>query len=285
MNNLKKNYLKKQIKFVCDIEMKSLKPGNVHKYSNSFDMDTRDFFKSSLIISKTLTEKKFNLGEKIFFSAEKIKNKIKKNTNLGIILMLAPIIKIVENEGIINKKKLVAKIKYLIKKQDINNSINIYKAISLTSPGGLGCSKKYDVNELPKTKLYKVMRFAKNKDLISKQYYNGYKEITNIGLPTYKKFYKKWGKIEWAFTGVYLNFLRKFNDSHIVRRNGLKIAKKVRNDANKYYNILENDNKLIKIKEKLLIFDKELKSKHINPGTMADLSVATVFFELVTKKQ
>ena len=42
---------------------------------------------------------------------------------------------------------------------------------------------------------------------------------------------------------------------------------------------------LIKIKEKLLIFVKELKSKHINPGTMADLSVATVFFELVTKKQ
>ena len=39
------------------------------------------------------------------------------------------------------------------------------------------------------------------------------------------------------------------------------------------------------IKKKLLIFDKKLKSNGINPGTSADLTVATLFFELVTKKQ
>ena len=41
----------------------------------------------------------------------------------------------------------------------------------------------------------------------------------------------------------------------------------------------------MKIKKKLLIFDKKLKSKRINPGTAADLTVATLFFEKVTKKQ
>ncbi len=286
MNNLEiKKLLKKQIKFACDIEMKSLKPGNVHKFSKSFDMNTKDFLKSSLIISRSLTKKKFNLGKKIFFSAKEVKNKIKKNTNLGIILMLAPIITVIEKEGLISKKKIITKIKSLIKKQDINNSIDIYRAISLIAPGGLGHSKKYDVNELPKIKLYKAMKFAKNKDLISKQYYNGYKDIINTGIPTYKKFYKKWGKIEWALTAVYLNFLKKYNDSHIIRKNGIKTAKKVRNEAKNYYNLLKSNNKLTKIKKKLLFFDKKLKSKHINPGTMADLSVATLFLELVTKKQ
>ena len=35
--------LKKQIKFVCDTEIKSLKPGNVHKYSEGHGMNLKDF--------------------------------------------------------------------------------------------------------------------------------------------------------------------------------------------------------------------------------------------------
>ena len=50
INNYKiRNLLKKQIKFVCDKEMDSLKPGNVHKYSEGHGMNVKDFFKSSLI--------------------------------------------------------------------------------------------------------------------------------------------------------------------------------------------------------------------------------------------
>ena len=45
-----KNFIKKNIRFVCDIEMESIKPGNVHKYSKSHDMTTKDFFRSSLIV-------------------------------------------------------------------------------------------------------------------------------------------------------------------------------------------------------------------------------------------
>ena len=67
MKNLKiKNLLKKNIKFVCDIEMESLKPGNVHKYSPGHDMSVEDFLKSSLIISKCLTNNNLYFGEKIF---------------------------------------------------------------------------------------------------------------------------------------------------------------------------------------------------------------------------
>ena len=70
--------LKKQIKFVCDTEMKSLKPGNVHKFSEGHDMNVKDFFKSSLIISKCLTKKNLDLGKKILNSVNEIQNKIKK---------------------------------------------------------------------------------------------------------------------------------------------------------------------------------------------------------------
>ena len=277
--------LKKQIKFVCDTEIKSLKPGNVHKYSEGHGMNLKDFLKSSLIISKCLTKNNLDLGKKILISVNEIQNKIKKNTNLGIILMLSPIATIVQEEGVISKEELLKKIKSLIKKQNIKNSIPIFKAISLTSPGGLGFSKKYDVNEPPNTNLYKAMEFAKKKDLIARQYCNGFEDIYKIGIPAYKKFYNKWGKVDWALTGVYLTFLKKFNDSHIVRNKGNKIATSVKKEAKKYYFFLKRNKNLTKIKKKLLIFDKKLKSKKINPGTTADLTVATLLLEIVTKKQ
>ena len=277
--------LKKQIKFVCDTEIKSLKPGNVHKYSEGHGMNLKDFLKSSLIISKCLTKNNLDLGKKILISVNEIQNKIKKNTNLGIILMLSPIATIVQEEGVISKEELLKKIKSLIKKQNIKNSIPIFKAISLTSPGGLGFSKKYDVNEPPNTNLYKAMEFAKKKDLIARQYCNGFEDIYKIGIPAYKKFYNKWGKVDWALTGVYLTFLKKFNDSHIVRNKGNKIATSIKKEAKKYYFFLKNNKSLTKIKKKLLVFDKKLKSNGINPGTTADLTVATLLLEIVTKKQ
>ena len=61
-------FLKKKIKFACDTEMISLKPGNVHQYSKSYDMHVKDFFKSSLIISKCLTKNNLDLGRKILTS-------------------------------------------------------------------------------------------------------------------------------------------------------------------------------------------------------------------------
>ena len=192
--------LKKQIKFVCDKEMESLKPGNVHKYSEGHNMNVKDFFKSSSIISRCLTKNNLDLGKKILNSVNEIKKKVKKNTNLGIILMLSPIVTVVLKEGIISKEKLLKKIRSLIKKQNVKNSVLIFKAIAITAPGGLGSSKKYDVNELPKTNLYKAMKFSRKRDLIAKQYYDGFKDIFNIGVPAYKKFYNKWGKVNWALT-------------------------------------------------------------------------------------
>ena len=285
VNRKIKFFLEKKIKFVCDSEMESLKPGNVHKFAVGHDMTVNDFLKSSLIISKCLTKNNAGLGVKILNSVKEIKKKVKKNTNLGIILMISPIVSVILKEGEISKKDLSIKINSLIKKQSVKDSILIYKAISIISPGGLGSSKKYDVNKTPKINLYKAMEFSKNKDLIAKQYCNGYKDIFKIGIPAYKKFYNKWGKVNWALTGVYLTFLGKFNDSHIMRNKGNRTAINVRNEAKKYYYFLKDNKNIAKIKKKLLFFDKKLKSRGINPGTTADLTIATLFFDIVTKKQ
>ena len=77
-----KNVLKKQIKFACDMEMESLKPGNVHKYRSGHNMNVKDFLKSSLIISRCITNNKSNLGRKILRSVKETKKKYKKKYKL-----------------------------------------------------------------------------------------------------------------------------------------------------------------------------------------------------------
>ena len=124
------------------------------------------------------------------------------------------------------------------------------------------------------------MNYSSKKDLIAKQYVNGFNDVFKFGLPAYKKFKDIWYLDEWALTGVYLTFLKKFNDSHIKRKKGRKIANNVRIDAKKYYKIMINQkkvNSLGAITKKLLVFDKKLKLNGINPGTTADLTVATFF--------
>jgi triphosphoribosyl-dephospho-CoA synthase len=280
-------FLKKQIKLCCYKEMDSIKPGNVHKYSEGHNMTTKDFYKSADIISKCLTKNNSHFCKKIFESVVEIKKKIKQNTNLGIILLLAPITSIILENGILSKKKLHQRLIFLIKKQNIKNSMLFYKAIKIAKPGGLGQSNNYDVNNIPNVGLYNAMKYAEKKDLIAKQYVTGFKDIFKIGLPTYKKFKTKFKNDKWALTGVYLNFLNKLTDSHIKRKKGKKDAKKVRKDAKNYFKLLkykENDISMSILTKKLLLFDKKLKSKGINPGTSADLTVTTFFIEKVTKK-
>ena len=282
-----KSFLKKQIKLSCYAEMDSLKPGNVHKYSSGHGMTAKDFYKSANIIENYLTQKNYHFSKKILKCVEEIKKKVKKNTNLGIILLFAPVISILLKNGFLDKRNLYKKISLFIKSQNIKSSLPIFKAIKIAAPGGLGKSNRYDVNYLPKVTLYNAMNYSSKKDLIAKQYVTGFKDIFKIGLPAYKKFQSKWHNEEWALTGVYLTYLKQLTDSHIKRKKGKEIAKKVKTEAKKYYKLIENEKNfknIDKITKKLLFFDKKLKSNNINPGTTADLTVATLFIEKVTQK-
>jgi len=283
-----KSFLKKQIKLSCYAEMDSLKPGNVHKYSSGHGMSIKDFYASADIIANYLTKDNSHFSKKILKCVKEIKKRIKQNTNLGIILLLAPIVSIILEVGILDKKSLYKKISLFIKNQTIKNSIPIYSAIKIAAPGGLGNSIKYDVNKLPNITLYKAMNYSSKKDLIAKQYVTGFGDIFTIGLPAYKKFKNIWHSEKWALTGVYLTFLKKLTDSHIKRKNGKKIAEKIKIEAKKYYKLIKNNKnsgEIDKITKKLLFFDKKLKYMQINPGTTADLTVATFFVEKVTQKQ
>jgi triphosphoribosyl-dephospho-CoA synthase len=84
----------------------------------------------------------------------------------------------------------------------------------------------------------------------------------------------KWQNQAWATTALYLGFLARQLDTHIVRKYGEAIAISVMDEAKaveaEYW--LTDNPKLIQ--KKLLGWDVSLKRRNINPGTSADLTVA-----------
>jgi triphosphoribosyl-dephospho-CoA synthase len=81
----------------------------------------------------------------------------------------------------------------------------------------------------------------------------------------------------WAVTGVYLCYLSMFSDSHIARKLGPAHAEALRLRAVGLYERFASTETPASLERELIAFDAELKAAGINPGTSADLTVATVF--------
>jgi triphosphoribosyl-dephospho-CoA synthase len=82
---------------------------------------------------------------------------------------------------------------------------------------------------------------------------------------------------------VYLEFLAGFPDSHIARKHGPDAAARVQGQAlearERYRNTATPEEAL----RDLLTFDRRLKLSGLNPGTSADLTVASVFADRLTR--
>jgi triphosphoribosyl-dephospho-CoA synthase len=81
----------------------------------------------------------------------------------------------------------------------------------------------------------------------------------------------------WATLAVYLGFLSAFPDTHIVRKYGVEVAEATRRRAAWLREQLVSSASPDDLLPDLLAWDAALKHDGINPGTSADLTVATLF--------
>ena len=79
-------------KSACVAELAALKPGNVHIFADGHGMTIQDFVKSAEAVSAVIAQPDLSLGQRIFLSVEATHKAVACNTNLGIILLCAPLI-------------------------------------------------------------------------------------------------------------------------------------------------------------------------------------------------
>jgi triphosphoribosyl-dephospho-CoA synthase len=255
----------------CRDELDAPKPGNVHVFADGHRMTAAQFLRSAEAAAGPLTKPGARIGARILGAVEATAAAVGTNTNLGIILLCAPLAAAAERQP----GDLRTVVAQLIEETDIEDARLAFRAIALAAPAGLGRTERHDVHEPADVSLRVAMAAAGNRDRIAYQYASAFEDVfvTGQGALTAARLREPM----WATVAVYLAFLSAFPDSHIVRKHGLSTAEDVRRSARELHERLQSSEAPAHLLPDLLAWDRALKEREINPGTSADLTVATLF--------
>jgi triphosphoribosyl-dephospho-CoA synthase len=254
----------------CRAELDALKPGNVHVHAAGHGMEVDDFRRSAEASAGPIADPKQSVGARILAAVEATRAACGQNTNLGILLLSAPLAAAAQGGG-----DLAASLARVLAGLTVADARLAYRAIRLAAPGGLGRSDRHDVAEEPRVTLLEAMRAAAARDRIAWQYANGFADILELGVARLRHGRARGWPEPWAVTSTYLAFLAAFPDSHILRKHGAAAAEEVRAAAVELDAALLAADDPAALHATLLSLDRRLKAAGLNPGTSADLTVAT----------
>ena len=268
LDDLKSAYL-----FSCKKDIELIKPGNVNLLSSHKDTKAQDYLDSAILSSKELFNQNYSLGKRILESVNVTRSQVNVNTNLGIILLCAPVI---QSYIDFNNLDLREGIKNTLSTTSIKDTHDLCAAINISSPGGLGDSDMYDTASYPNASIKQIMDYSQEYDRISYQYSHNFSDIFDFIIPKLEFLNQRYESLDISLSLLFIEILAKIPDSHISRKFGDKIAKKTSNNAYDLLKILDREYDPDYLAKALNNLDYEYKKKGINPGTTADLLVASL---------
>jgi triphosphoribosyl-dephospho-CoA synthase len=257
----------------CILEVSARKPGNVHRFADFDDLTYLDFVLSAAAIAPVLdTATGRSIGATILQSIRVTRTVVATNSNLGIVLLLAPL------AAVPREQELRIGVKSVLDRLSQYDADFAYEAIRLARPGGLGTVAHQDVQSEPTESLRAVMALAADRDLIARQYANGFREVLDEGLPALLAAQDRGDALEDAIIHCHLTLMAKHPDSLIARKYGPAEAEEVRSQAQV---VLELGGPATDAgRAALADFDRWLRANRRNPGTTADLVCACLFAAL-----
>jgi triphosphoribosyl-dephospho-CoA synthase len=256
----------------CRNELGAPKPGNVHCYAAGHQMTVADFERSAAAAAPHLCRHGTRLGQRILEAVVATRRAVGQNTNLGILMLAAPLALAAEQDGVDQEG-----VQNIVRAADLNDTEALFAAIRLAAPGGLGDAPEHDVHGPAAVPPIVAMAAAADRDSIARQWVNGFDDIFGRGLHAYAEARERGWDETWSALATYLCFLAAFQDSHIVRKYGSGPARIVQRDAAFWRARLLATLDPANLLPELLLWDAELKQQGLNPGTSADLTVATIF--------
>jgi triphosphoribosyl-dephospho-CoA synthase len=258
----------------CRVDVQAFKPGNVSHASPGHGMRAEDFVASAEAAATAIAQPGLTVGERILRAIEATRFVVSFNTNLGIVLLCAPLVHAAVQSSA--GRPLRPRLEGVLSALTVKDAELAYRAIRLARPGGLGSSARHDVAAPPAVDLREAMREAAGRDRIASQYETVFADVFELGLPAAREFLARWQSREWAAVAVYLRFLSRFPDSLVARKFGDQTAASVTEQAGRGAAIMESARDPREALPALEALDADLKRRSINPGTSADMTVATL---------
>lgn len=263
----------------CVLEVLAPKPGNVQRHRDLPGLHLFDFIASALAIGEPLDRAGADgIGLAVERAVEATRQMVSTNTNLGIVLLLAPLAAVPPE---VDLREGVASV---LASTTVEDSRAVYRAIRLAQPGGMGSVPDQDVADEPTRPLREVMALAADRDLVARQYADGFREVFEEALPALLESLASGHEIETAIVTAYLTLLSRHPDSLIARKAGIEAAAEVSRRAGELLSAgwPESPGSDHRLEE----LDAWLRDpgRRLNPGTTADLVTAALLVALRSGK-
>jgi len=263
----------------CEIELQAFKPGNVSVYSAAHDMTVEDFRLSAAVSAGPINCADYGLGEKIYYAVKATKEAVACNTNLGIVLLCAPLLQaaMLRVEG----QSLREALALVLENTTVEDAEWMFRAITLAAPGGLGAVAEQDVKQPAAVTLKQAMALAADRDRIAKQFITCFKDVFDFAVLHYNSGFVWSGDCAWAALTVFCEMLARYPDSHIERKYGKQYSEWIAAEMALLCEALKSAANPEDVLPMLYKLDSAFKAKKINPGTTADITVAAVLAALL----
>ena len=162
----------------CLAELDALKPGNVHRFAPGHRMNLDDFVRSAEASAAPIAASGARVGVRVRAAVAATLSAVGQNTNLGIILLCAPLAAAVE----LAQGALRPALAGVLDSLDKGDAADVFSAIAAANPGGLGRATRHDVNAPATATLREAMAEAADRDRIARQYVTAYEDIFSLGL-------------------------------------------------------------------------------------------------------
>lgn len=255
----------------CRLEVLSPKPGNVNPGHSFADASVDDFLKSAAAAAPDIARAPTQpIGQTILNAVTATRSVVTHNTNLGILLLIAPL------AAVPPQQSLADGIASVLAGTTTEDSRNVYAAIRLANPGGLGKAAQQDVDSPPTIPLTDCMQLAADRDLIAAEYSNGFQRVLQQGLNWLLQAAQVSDNAGEQITWLALQLLADAPDSLILRKCGLEIATTAQNLARR---TLDRGWPDPSGQPSFLQLDQFLRAdgNRRNPGTTADFVAAILF--------
>lgn len=258
----------------CILEVSARKPGNVHPERGFADAHFLDFLLSAAVIGPALDQARTTgVGAAVLEAVEATRRVVATNTNLGMILLFAPMAAVPDD------RDLRTGLETVLQATTIHDASLVYRAIRRAQPGGLGAAPDQDVADEPTVTLVDAMRLAASRDLVAYQYTHGYADVFELALPALRTTLVA-NPLETAIVAAFLTVLARKPDSLIARKRGLVEAREA---ARRAAEVLDAGGPQSESgRSKLASLDDWLRAEghSRNPGATADLIAAALFAAL-----
>ncbi|MEM9384704.1 MAG: triphosphoribosyl-dephospho-CoA synthase [Pseudomonadota bacterium] len=257
----------------CLDELRAPKPGNVSIYSPGHGMTALDFARSAEASAPALCDPTRRLGARVLGAIQGSWAVAGCNTNLGIVLLAAPLLMAAQHSG---GGALRDGAKAVLRGLDVDDTQGVFEAIRTAAPAGLGEARQHDVRGKATGPLRDVMASAAGEDRIARQYSHDYVDVFELGVPALQASTEQYTSRKWQVVALYLGLLAWVPDTHIRRKFGADEAASVQKEARSVRDSLRRQGEGPAALAMLREFDARLKARGVNPGTTADLTVATL---------